>query len=81
MRIVLPYKASIEAVVDLETDVITGFILHRDTFDSRSAEAPYFAGDWDNPDSPTADQIRQGHKIVDLAGKPGALAQCELEVD
>ena len=78
MRIVLPYKASIEAVVDLETGTITGFVLHRDTFDAKSADLPYSVG-FDGPD-PTADQIRQGHKIVDLAGQPGALAKCKLEV-
>ena len=79
MRIVLPYKASIEAVVDLETGAITGFILHRDTFDAKSAELPYNV-DYEGPE-PMPEQIRQGHKIVDLAGKPGALDQCDLEVD
>jgi hypothetical protein len=79
MRIVLPYKASIEAVVDLETGVITKFILHRDTFDAKSAEMPYDE-EWNQPEIPTADQIRQGHKIIDLASKPGALDQCDLEV-
>jgi len=65
MRIVLPYKASIEAVVDLETGVITGFRLHRDTFDAKSAELPYNV-DYDGPelygrpDSPGSQDRRPG---------------------